>query len=820
MEAVAPPRSAFAAASTALPALSGTTADASAALAAYLATAGASAAIVGDYFIDSEIAIPHSVTSLEIPSGSRIKVRGDHAGLTRSGTVTFRELLAAPVAQGATTIQAAAATYRVGEYILVTTYDVVPKSPDKYGYMRQVTAVNGKTVSVDGPIPRGMTLQPRTAIVALAPSIRLWGAGEIVSTDATVTKRPLLAFFAVNDPKVEGIYLHDSGGTAVNLAHCLNGTIDCAISDLKDDGVNYFGYGVNVTGATRGVVVKGRISRVRHAVTTNAGPQVTGIGPAGEPEDCRFEPVVENCSDKSIDTHRVGWNTTIVPNVVGGRGGVQIRADNTHVVGGTIVGSSGPGVAVADVVGVPATISGTAISYLKASGTALLGNGPVNASDVTIRDCYGTNIVLKEGSTVTGGSISAGGSVGVRFMGSNNTVTDLQLGASVTTPYVEDPGVTGNSFDTAPPDDIEMLPAPKSLTAINIGGTVAVGSQLVASSGTWDVIGVTTTFTWLRDGVEINGAVARTHPKYDVISVDMGKTVSVRVTATRTGYNPGTATSPGVAVAAGPALAPTTAPVMSGTGAIGTYLSVTKGVWTPAAQSWTYTWLVGGVAQSGPTGDRVQIQSGWAGKDVAVRVTAARTGWASGSVTTPVMRMAGAAIANTVKPAISGTAKVGSYLTVSNGTWNPYPGSFKVSWYVNGVVVSGLTASRVQVRSDWSGKQVNARITAAKAGWTSASADSAKLTIAEAPLLNTGRPMLSGSGKVGAFVSVSYGSWSPSASSYSVAWYVNGTVVSGLSTTRVQIMSAWKGKTVVAKVTAKRAGFTSTTSSTTALTIA
>ncbi|WP_368498770.1 right-handed parallel beta-helix repeat-containing protein [Herbiconiux sp. A18JL235] len=815
VEAVAPPMRVSAATLSTLPELSGTSADATAALARYLAGAGSNATIVGDYFIDAELPLPHSVTSLQIPSGSRLKVRGNHAGLTRAGTVTFRELLASNVAQDATGVVAASpGAYKVGEYILVTTYDVVPKSPDKYGYLRRVSAVSGSQVALDKAIPRPMTLQPRTAAVSLAPSVRIWGAGEILSTDPLVSRSPLIAFFAVDNPVVEGVSLHDSGGTGVNVAHSLNGAIDCTISDLRDDGTDYFGYGVNVTGATRGLTVKGTISRVRHAVTTNAGPQVTGIGPAGEPEDCRFEPVVSNCSDKSIDTHRVGWNTTIVPNIVGGKGGVQIRADNTRVIGGTINASSGPGIAISDVVGVAATVSGVSISNLKASGTALLCKAPVNATDVKIRDCYGTNIVLANNSTVTGGSISAGGNVGVQFLGSNNTVRGIQLGASVTTPYIEASGATNNVFEPSPPTDIEALPAPKAVTAPGISGTPSVGSQLRASTGSWDVAGVVFTYTWLRNGVEITGAIARTHPKYDIISVDMGKTLTVKVMADRVGYAQGVSLSEAVPVAQGPALQATTAPVMSGTGEIGTWLSVTKGTWTPAAQSWSYAWLVEGVEQAGLTADRVQIRSSWAGKSVAVRVTATRTGWASGSVTTSAKRMAGAAITNTAKPVISGTPKVGSFITVSNGSWNPYPSGWAVTWLVNGAVVSGLTTSRVQVRSDWSGKQVSAKVTASKPGWTASTAESAKITIEAAPLVNKTRPSLSGTGKVGSFLTVAYGSWSPSATSHTVAWYVNGALVSGLTTTRVQVMSAWKAKSIVAKVTAKRAGFTSASSST------
>lgn len=795
--------------------------DATAALADYLAAAGASATIVGDYTLDSELVVPNSVTSLEIPAGSRLVGRGNHSVLRRSGTVTFRELLAANVAQGDTVITArAGGGYSVGEYILLTTYDVIPDSPDKYGYLRLVTGVSGASITIDQGSPRAMVLQPRTASIVLAPSLRLFGAGEITTADATVVTTPLVYLFAVNNPVVEGLDIHDSGGTGVAAAHCLGGKIDCSIHDLMDDGSTYFGYGVNVLGATRGLLVQGTMTRVRHAVTTNPGPSLTGIGPAGEPEDCLFQPAARDCSDKSIDTHRAGWNTTIVPDVVGGRGGVQIRADNTKVQGGSITASAGPGIAVASVVGVAPTISGTSITYLKPSGTALLCNAASTVSDVTIRDCYGNNIVLSDNCTVTGGSISAGGTVGVQFLGSNNTVDGLQLGTSVLTPYVEAAGVTGNSFNTSPPTDIEPLPAPVATTLPTITGELAVGMQVKATFGKWNVSPVTYTYTWLRNGVVLGNATARTHPKYDITSQDMGKTLSVRVTADRAGYAQGVATSvPTEPIGGGAALVATTAPTMSGTGEIGSYLSVTNGTWNPAAQSWDYAWFVDGVEASGLTTNRVQIASGWAGKSITARVTAGRSGWGSGVATTAAMKMAAASIVNTTRPVVAGTPTVGAYITVDKGSWSPYPGAWSYSWFVNGVVVSGLTAARVQVKSDWAGKQVTARVTASKSGWTSASADSVAISVPQAPLKNTTRPVISGTPKVGAFVTVSKGSWTPAASSYLIAWYVDGVVVANLNTTRVQVKSAWAGKSLVAKVTAVKSGWSNTSSSSAAVTV-
>jgi hypothetical protein len=804
-----------------LPALSGTTSDATAALTSYLARAGASATIVGDYFIDGEVVIPHSVTSLQLPAGTRLKVRGDHSALRRSGTVTFREMLAANVAAGDTSISPTnIGAYTVGEYILVTSYDTIANSTNKYGYLRKVTGKSSGKVQVDGGIPRLMVTQPRTAALALAPTIRIFGAGEIFAVDPTVTKGSLIAFVAVDNPRVEGIELHDSGATGVGLVHCNGGTINCTIHDLLDDGVNYFGYGVNVIGACRGLVVAGTISRVRHAVTTNGAPSITGIGPAGEPEDCRFEPIISGCSDKSLDTHRVGWNITMVPHITGGRGGIQIRADNVHVEGGTIFDSAGPGIAVDAVVAVAPVISGVLISYLRPSGTALLCNAPSTISDVHIRDCFGPNIVLKDNSTVRGGSISAGNAIGVQFLGSNNTVEGIQLGASVTTPYVEAAGATNNTFSTAAPDDIETMPAPIASKLPAITGVLAVGNQLRTSSGTWSPGPVTHTYSWFRNGVAIAGAQGRTNAQYSAVSGDAGASLTVVVTADRAGYARGTATSAPVQIAAGPPLVPTVAPVISGTAAIGKYLQVSNGTWSPAAQSWKCAWFLDGVVVPGLETARVLIQPAWANKVVTAQVTATRAGFEPGVAVTAGMKMPPAAIKCTILPVISGTAQVGNYLTASGGTWSPYVSTRQYQWFADGVLVAGLTTSRVLARSDWAGKSIKARVTAVKSGYASTSVETKAVTIAPGALKCTTRPVITGTPQVGQFISVSKGAWSPAGTSYSVAWYVGGVLVPAVSVLRVQVKSAWKGKSVVAKITARRAGFSDTTASSQSVIIA
>lgn len=73
-----------------------------------------------------------------------------------------------------------------------------------------------------------------------------------------------------------------------------------------------------------------------------------------------------------------------------------------------------------------------------------------------------------------------------------------------------------------------------------IGGTARYRQRLTATTGTWSPSGVSASFQWLRDGRPIGGATGRT---YVAGRADVGKRLSVRVTARLGGRAPGVATS-------------------------------------------------------------------------------------------------------------------------------------------------------------------------------------------------------------------------------------------------------------------------------------
>jgi hypothetical protein len=88
-------------------------------------------------------------------------------------------------------------------------------------------------------------------------------------------------------------------------------------------------------------------------------------------------------------------------------------------------------------------------------------------------------------------------------------------------------------------------PAPVPSQDPSINGTPRYGQTLTADPGVWPGP-ATYKYQWLRRGTAISGATGKT---YHVQGADGGQHLSVRVTATITGFAPGVATSPEVTVA-------------------------------------------------------------------------------------------------------------------------------------------------------------------------------------------------------------------------------------------------------------------------------
>ncbi|MDD9375103.1 hypothetical protein M8Z33_00105 [Streptomyces sp. ZAF1911] len=90
--------------------------------------------------------------------------------------------------------------------------------------------------------------------------------------------------------------------------------------------------------------------------------------------------------------------------------------------------------------------------------------------------------------------------------------------------------------------------APKATKAPTVTGTAKVGSVLTANRGTWTPAPTSYAYRWYADGKLITGATGTT---FTLTGAQLGKRITLRVTAYRTGHLSGTATSLATGVVAG-----------------------------------------------------------------------------------------------------------------------------------------------------------------------------------------------------------------------------------------------------------------------------
>ncbi|KAA1424784.1 hypothetical protein FE697_002395 [Mumia zhuanghuii] len=162
---------------------------------------------------------------------------------------------------------------------------------------------------------------------------------------------------------------------------------------------------------------------------------------------------------------------------------------------------------------------------------------------------------------------------------------------------------------------IGLTAAPRITTSLRYPATVSV------TSDRWTPTGVTRTFRWLRNGASIAGA---TRSAYALTAADVGKRISVRVTATKAGHVARTATSNATTVLAG-RLASST-PKISGKPRVGRKLTVKRGTWT-AGTRLTQRWYRNGKAIKGATGLKYRLTKKDRGKKIVVKVTGRKSGY-------------------------------------------------------------------------------------------------------------------------------------------------------------------------------------------------
>jgi hypothetical protein len=272
----------------------------------------------------------------------------------------------------------------------------------------------------------------------------------------------------------------------------------------------------------------------------------------------------------------------------------------------------------------------------------------------------------------------------------------LEVDVTATSTYLKKSVISG---------DLGLVTGGKyKITSPSLSGPAVVGTRLTVNCGVW-VYQTTLTYQWLRNGKAISGA---THSYYTPTAADRGTKLSVKVKGTHVTDTVVTATSNALTVGYGTLTA--TKPVISGTVKVGSTLTAMHGTWT-SGTTLTYQWFANGVAIAGAKAKTYKVTSAVVGKKLTVRVVGTKSGYTSRSATSSAI-----AVLKVGAVRVSGTAKVGSTLTASVGTWTTGT-AFTYQWYAGSSKIAGATGRKLVVTSALVGKALKVRVTGAKYGY-------------------------------------------------------------------------------------------------------
>ncbi|MEL4317619.1 hypothetical protein WJX64_01230 [Leifsonia sp. YIM 134122] len=166
-----------------------------------------------------------------------------------------------------------------------------------------------------------------------------------------------------------------------------------------------------------------------------------------------------------------------------------------------------------------------------------------------------------------------------------------------------------------------------------VSGEPFVSRTLTAEPRTsWAPTPTSYAYHWFRSGIAISGASGKS---YTVVAADLGKRLTVRVTASKTGVASRAWVSPATpAIGALKGFTGTSQPTITGARKVGVVLAAAPGAnWAPltAGTTYTYRWYRGTTVIPGAVGRSYRQVAGDVGAVIRVNVTAHRYGYVSKS---------------------------------------------------------------------------------------------------------------------------------------------------------------------------------------------
>ena len=332
---------------------------------------------------------------------------------------------------------------------------------------------------------------------------------------------------------------------------------------------------------------------------------------------------------------------------------------------------------------------------------------------------------------------------------------------------------------------------------LSMDGPSTVGSKLVANASTWDYT-ATLNYQWLRNNMPIANA---TQSEYLLTLADSNSLISVRVSATKNSKP--TASSTSIAALVTNVQLP--AARVSGSSRVGETL--TGSPLANAITTITYKWYRDGILITGATTSEYTPTASDFQKSISLVTSVNQAGYPLVVSTSESLVIKPGVLAKPVV-SVSGAPTTGSTLTLN--TQVPSGTKATYQWFRGSKLIAGATASKYKLTSLDVGASLTVKVTATRFAYTSSSSTSTAVNVVAGQLSKTPTPRIVGSGNVNSKLSAQIGTWDTGVV-ITYQWLRNGTAIRGATGTSYLVKSSDKGKQIVLRVRATKAGYKTVT---------
>jgi surface antigen len=261
-------------------------------------------------------------------------------------------------------------------------------------------------------------------------------------------------------------------------------------------------------------------------------------------------------------------------------------------------------------------------------------------------------------------------------------------------------------------------------------------------------------------------------------------------------------------------VAPTTAPAIVGSPAVGAPLEVAAGAWTPTPSTVTVRWLADGAAIPGATAPAYVPTPSVKGKTLTAEVTAELSGYTAGRAVLATAPVAPGAFQPTELPTIQGVAEVGQTLSLTASSWSPQPAKVTTQWYADGVALPGARGPSLVLTRHHIDRRIRARTTASARGYRKSTSTATETTpVLAKPVTIISPSSVKGVPEVGSRLTARAGSVRPTDATATYAWLRDGQRIAKATNPTYTVRRADIGRALTVQVTLTRQHFRSTTES-------